>query len=203
MEQGGVRGVESRGEFHAFDKVISTIPLPYVPRIMSDLPPDILQKFSALRNIAVVCVIAKLRKPVTENFWLNTNDPDMDIPGVVEYTNLRPLDCHVVYVPFYMPGEHPKYQEPDDVFLEKVRRYLKDINPALTEEDFIDLRASRYRHAQPICGPGYLEQLPPVQLPVRGLLVADTSYYYPEDRGISESIGFGRNMARTAIRGES
>jgi hypothetical protein len=36
-----------------------------------------------------------------------------------------------------------------------------------------------------------------VQLPIEGLQVADTSYYYPEDRGISESIAFGRSMART------
>lgn len=200
VEQDKVRGVESGGEFHAFDKVISTVPLPYVPRIMPDLPADILEKFQAVRNIAVVCVIAKLRKPVTANFWLNTNDPDMDIPGIVEYTNLRPLDCHVVYVPFYMPGEHPKYQDGDEVFLDKVRNYIKSINPAITDEDFIDMRASRYRHAQPICGPGYLERLPPAALPVEGLWVADTSYYYPEDRGISESIGFGRRMAKMAMR---
>ncbi|OZI62972.1 NAD(P)/FAD-dependent oxidoreductase [Bordetella genomosp. 11] len=198
IADGQVQGIESKGELHSFSKVVSTVPLPYVPRIMPDLPREILEKFQALRNIAVVCVIAKLRKPVTENFWLNTNDPDMDIPGVVEYTNLRPLDCHVVYVPFYMPGEHPKYQEPDQVFLDKVRRYLKSINPVLTDDDFIDVRASRYRHAQPICGPGYLDGLPPVSLPVQGLWVADTSYYYPEDRGISESIGFGRRIARMA-----
>ena len=36
--------------------------------------------------------------------------------------------------------------------------------------------------------------------PVQGLWVADTSYYYPEDRGISESIGFGRKMAREACQ---
>jgi protoporphyrinogen oxidase len=143
-----------------------------------------------------VCVIAKLRKAVTENFWLNTNDPEMDIPGLVEYSNLRPLDEHVVYVPFYMPGEHPKFAEPDQVFLDKVRGYLKKINPALTDADFIDLRASRYRYAQPICEPGYLDRLPPPKLPVQGLWVADTSYYYPEDRGISESIDFGRKMAK-------
>jgi hypothetical protein len=29
--------------------------------------------------------------------------------------------------------------------------------------------------------------------------VADTSYYYPEDRGISESIGFGRRLAKDAL----
>ena len=97
-------------------------------------------------------------------------------------------------------GEHPKFAESDQQFLDKVRRYFKKINPALVDADFIDLRASRYRHAQPICDPGYLDRLPPASLPVQGLWVADTSYYYPEDRGISESIGFGRNLAREATR---
>jgi hypothetical protein len=40
--------------------------------------------------------------------------------------------------------------------------------------------------------------LPAPALPVKGLWVADTSYYYPEDRGISESIDFGRKMAKEA-----
>lgn len=199
IQDGRVAGVLSASGFEAFDKVISTIPLPYVPRLMPDLPGDILDKFHALRNIAVVCVIAKLRRRVTENFWLNTNDPDMDIPGVVEYSNLRPLDQHVVYMPFYMPGEHPKFSDSDAVFIDKARRYLMKINPSLQASDFIDIRASRYRHAQPICDPGFAAKLPPVKLPVDGLWVADTSHYYPEDRGISESIGFGRKMAESAV----
>lgn len=197
IENGRACGVEVAGAVQRFDQVISTVPLPYVPRLMPELPAEVLARFRSVKNIAVVCVIAKLRKSLTDNFWLNTNDPDMDIPGIVEYTNLRPLDVHVVYVPFYMPGEHPKFAEPDEAFLDKVRRYFKKINPALGDEDFIELRASRYRHAQPICGPGYLKQLPPVAV-AKGLWVADTSYYYPEDRGISESIGFGRQMARDA-----
>ena len=198
ISDGKVVGVQVAGQIESFDKVISTIPLPYVPKLIPDLPADVLAKFKAVKNIAVVCVIAKLKKAVTENFWLNTNDPEMDIPGLVEYTNLRPLGQHVVYVPFYVPGEHTLYAEPDEAFLNKVRRYLKKINPALTDGDFIDIRASRYRYAQPICDPGYLEKLPPVGLPVQGLWVADTSYYYPEDRGISESIGFGRQIAKLA-----
>jgi protoporphyrinogen oxidase len=198
IEAGKVRGVEVAGKFEAFNKVISTIPLPYVPRLMPDLPANILNHFRSINNIAVVCVIVKLRKPLTGNFWLNTNDPEMDIPGLVEYSNLRPLEQHIVYVPFYMPGEHPKFAEPDQAFLDKVRSYLKKINPALNDEDFIDMRASRYRYAQPICDPGYLDKLPPVALPIKGLWVADTSYYYPEDRGISESIDFGRKIAQEA-----
>jgi protoporphyrinogen oxidase len=122
----------------------------------------------------------------------------MDIPGIIEYTNLRPMDHHIVYVPFYMPGEHPKYQESDTNFAQKVKIYLQKINPALTESDFLDIHVSRYRFAQPICEPRYLETLPPIALPIQGLWVADTSYYYPEDRGISESVDLGRKMAKMA-----
>jgi protoporphyrinogen oxidase len=196
---------------------VSTVPLPYVPRLMPHLSASVLAQYASVDNIAVVCVIVKLRKPLSVNFWVNTNDPSMDIPGLVEYTNLRPLvgsasgdrqhmtqhiAQHIVYVPFYMPGEHPKFAEADAVFLDKVRRYLQTINPALSDADFLDMRASRYRHAQPICDPQFLRKLPPPAVPgVQGLWVADTSFYYPEDRGISESIGFGRKLAQTVVAG--
>ena len=199
IENGAVIGIESQGAFEGFDTVISTIPLPYVPAVMPDLPAEILAQFISVKNIAVVCVIVKLRQPLTENFWLNTNDPEMDIPGIVEYSNLRPLEHSIVYVPFYMPGEHPKFADPDEAFLQKVRRYFKKINPTLVDEDFLDIRASRYRFAQPIGVPGYLETIPEAKLPIKGLWVADTSYYYPEDRGISESIDFGRKMAQDTV----
>jgi protoporphyrinogen oxidase len=190
-----VQGVLVQGEHLSFDKVISTVPLPYVARMIPKLPEEIATKFRSIKNIAVVCVIAKLKKKLTENFWLNTNDPSMDIPGLIEYTNLRPMEHHVVYAPFYMPGESEKYAESDEVFVAKVKTYLSSINPELSAEDFLDVQVSRYRFAQPICEPGYLDTLPKPALPIVGLWVADTSYYYPEDRGISESIDFGRNLA--------
>jgi protoporphyrinogen oxidase len=198
IDNGQVAGVQTSNGIEQFDTVISTIPLPYIAKIIPDLPESILMRYKSVKNIAVVCVIVKLRKSLTDNFWLNTNDPEMDIPGIVEYSNLRPLEHSVVYVPFYMPGEHPKFAESDEVFLQKVRRYFKKINPQLKDGDFLDIRASRYRFAQPIGVPGYLETIPAAKLPINGLWVADTSYYYPEDRGISESIDFGRKMAREA-----
>ena len=199
IEDGKVLGLKTPAGTESFSKVISTIPLPYVPRLMPDLPEEILAKFRNKRNIAVVCVIAKLRKPISKYFWVNTNDPSMDIPGIVEYTNLRPLDHHIAYVPFYMPGENAQFADPDEIFIGKVQKYLKRINPQLTDEDFIEIRANRYRHAQPICEPKFLETLPNAKLPIVGLWAADTSYYYPEDRGISESIEFGRKLAKAAI----
>jgi len=196
IDSGKVKGIILQGKLQKFDKIVSTIPLPYVPQIIPDLPAHILNQFISKKNIAVVCVIVKLNKRFTENFWLNVNDPNMDIPGIVEYTNLRPMDCHIVYVPFYMPFEHLKFKDSNEKFIKKVRQYMQKINPALKKSDFIDICVNRYRFAQPICGPGYLKDLPPISLPIQGLWLADTSYYYPEDRGISESIKLGRDIAR-------
>ena len=195
-ENGQVTGVQVGGQPAHFDVVVSTVPVPFVPRLIPDLPEFLLKQYRALKNIAVVCVIVKTAKPITPNFWLNVNDPQMDIPGLVEFSNLRELSGHVVYVPFYMPGERPKYQEPDEAFLSKVRHYLQTINPELTDGDILAMHANRYRYAQPICGPGYLDTLPPIRLLIDGLYVADTSYYYPEDRGVSESVQMGRHIAR-------
>lgn len=200
IENGTIIGLEVNNQLQYFDKVISTIPIPYIPQIIPDLPADILEKFKSIQNIAVVCVIIKLKKSISPNFWLNINDDSMDIPGLVEYTNLRPLDNHIIYIPFYMPFDNPKYTEANERFIMKVKSYLKKINSSLNDEDFIDIRVSRYKHAQPICPPNFLSMLPPVALPISGLWVADTSYYYPEDRGISESIQFGRNLAKMATK---
>lgn len=200
IEDGKVVGLDVNGQFLEFENVISTVPAPYIPRIIPQLPEKELEQFKALSNIAVVCVIAKLKKAVTENFWLNINDSRMDIPGIVEYSNLNPLDDHIVYVPYYMPAEHEKYSDSNETFVEKVKKHLKLLNPELEDSDFIDIHVSRYRYAQPICDPGFLEKLPPVDLPVEGLYVADTSYYYPEDRGVSEGIRFGTDIANKVFK---
>jgi protoporphyrinogen oxidase len=193
---GQILGLITPQGTYDFKKIISTIPLCYIPKILPDLQNDLLSKFEALKSIAVVCVVMKLKKQVTENFWVNINDDNMDIPGMVEYSNLRPLKQTIVYVPYYIPSDHPKFQDSDEIFSKKVKSYLMKINPSIKDSDILDIKCNRYQYAQPICGPKFLESLPHYSLPIKNLFVADTTSYYPEDRGISESLGFGRKLGR-------
>lgn len=186
--------VTDAGEY-SFDQVVSTIPMPYVAPMVPSLPADILNKYRSINNIAVVCVLVRLAEQFSPNFWLNISDPDIDIPGVIEYSNLNPLGGHIVYAPFYIPGEHEDYLKDDEYFIEKVRGYLRRIKPQLRDEDILKIAAGRYRYAQPICEPEFLSKLPPISPGVKGLYIADTSYYYPEDRSISESVRLGRQLA--------
>lgn len=165
--------------------------------MLADLPADLLARYRALPNIGVVCVVHKLRRSVSPHFWTNINAADIEIPGIVEFSRLRPLaDEHVVYLPYYMPQTHEKFSWTDERLVAETTAYLRLLNPSLTDADFLAARVGRLRYAQPICGPRFLDSLPPISSGIRGLQVADTSYYYPEDRGISESVRLARRMLK-------
>ncbi len=198
IEGGRVRGIRVAGGMKPYDHVISTIPLPYLVKLAPDLPADEAKKIAAIVNIGVVCAVFKLAHPISRNFWMNINDPSIGIPGLIEYTNLNPLGNHVVYAPFYMPTTHAKYRAPKEQFIEEVKGYLAKVNPAFDESWVLAANAFRYEFAQTVCTPGFYAQLPKMQSAVRGLLLADTSHYYPEDRSISESMRLGRELAALA-----
>lgn len=194
-KEGRVTGVEARGHFFPADSVISTVPTPLIPTLVPDLPDNVKDRYAAIRNIGVVCLVMKLRRPVSPHFWVNVSDPAIGIPGFIEFSNLRPFPDHVVYVPYYMPPTQPKWQWPDAQLIAETFGYLRCINPGLQEGDLIAAKANRLRYAQPVCEPNFQDRLPPVRTPIAGLMAADTCFYYPEDRGIAESVRFGRMMA--------
>ena len=199
VEGGRVRGVVVRDELHPAEVVLSTIPLKYVPRIAPDLTEDERQRIAAIENIGVVCVLFKLSKPLTKYFWMNTNDVRIEVPGMIEYSNLNPLPAHVLYVPYYMPKSHPKWSWDSAQFIEEAKRYVKMVQPSWDERTLLATHASRYEFAQTVCPPGFSRALPPMQTSVKGFAIADTSYYYPEDRSISESVRVGKDVSRVVL----
>jgi protoporphyrinogen oxidase len=195
-EDGKVTGVETPQGFVLADDVICTVPTPLVSAMVPGLSDEWKARYEAIKNIGVCCLIFKLRKAVTPHFWVNISQPGMEIPGIIEFSNLRPVgDDHVVYVPYYMPVTNPKFSWTDDQLLNEGFSYIKRINPSLTDDDVITASVARLKYAQPVCEPGFAAKIPPVQTPIKGLQIADTCFYYPEDRGISEGVRFGREMA--------
>lgn len=196
-EDGRVTGVETSDGFHAADEVISTMPTPLVSAAVPDLPDDWKARYDAINNIGVCCLVFKLRRSVTPHFWVNVSEPDIAIPGIIEFSNLRPMPDGeaIVFVPYYMPVTNPKFAWDDDRLLDEAFSYMKRINPAIGPDDVLSRKVARLRYAQPVCEPGFAAKLPPVETPIAGLQIADTCFYYPEDRGISESVRLGEEMA--------
>lgn len=190
-----VAGVEASEITYPADAVIATLPTPFVSRLVPDLPSDERRAYDVIANIGVVCVVFRLKRSISPHFWINISDRRFQIPGIVEFSNLRPTGDTVVYVPYYMPTTNPKFARDDAFFREEAFEYLKFLNPAMTDNDLIAAHVGRLRHAQPVCPPGFAATLPPIETSIRGLQIADTCFYYPEDRGISESVRLGKLMA--------
>ncbi len=196
IENGRAIGVKIADQIKPADLVVSTIPMPYVSAMIPDLPRSYTDAVDKIKNIGVVCVVIKLSHKLTDYFWLNTNDNRVPVPGLIEYSNLRPLNEHILYAPFYLPADHALAGRPLEVFIEDVKRLLSLINTDFKETWVLDARAFYYKHAQPICPPGFYEQLPPYETGVADLYVADTTHSYPEDRSINESIRVAEEIYR-------
>ncbi len=194
---GRVTGVETPQGVISADHVISTMPTPLVSALIPDLPAEWKAKYDAIDNIGVCCLVFKLKRSVTPHFWVNIVDPEIPIPGIIEFSNLRRIDDTVVFVPYYMPTTNEKFGWSDDRLLGEAFAALKKINPALTADDVLASKVARLRYAQPICEPGFAAKVPPIQTPITGLQIADTCFYYPEDRGISESVRLAKEMAES------
>ena len=198
VENGRVTGINALAKFFPADAVISTVPTPLISGMIPDLPSDWKARYEAIHNIGVICVILKLKRSVSPHFWVNISESGIEIPGVIEFTNLRRVgDISIVYVPYYMPVTNAKFAWPDDRLQQDAFSCLQRINPALTHDDIVDVKVTRLRNGQPVCETGFAAKIPPIQTPIHGLQIADTCFYYPEDRGIAESVRMGRNMARS------
>lgn len=198
---GRVTGVATaQGEIVRADAVISTVAMPYVAAMLTDMA-DLARRYAAFENLGVVCVVHELARSVSPNFWVNISDERVNIPGFVEFSNLRPLGRHVVYVPYYMPATHPLFGREDEAFIAESFEHLRRVNPALVPQDRIASHVARLKHAQPLCDVGFADRIPDHRTGVRGLQIADTSFYYPEDRGVSESIAYARRMVADLVHG--
>jgi protoporphyrinogen oxidase len=195
-ENGSVTGVRTSSAFFAANHVISTVPMPYVPPMIADIPGDWKSRYDSIKTVGICCVILKLRQAVSPHFWVNLSGVPHDLPGIIEFSNLRPVGHSIVYAPYYMPITNEKFFWSDERLVDDAFHCVQLLNPALTRADLLDTKVSRLRYAQTICPPGFAQKSPPTQTPILGLQVADTSSYYPEDRSIAESVHLGRKMAR-------
>lgn len=200
-EGGKIRGIKFGDQVEEYDAVISTAPLSYVSKMVPGLPAADHEKLAKLKSVGVVCLVIKLDRQFSPYFWLNINSPQIEIPGIIEYTNLNPMNGkdHVLYLPYYMPRTNAKYSWSQEQFYAEVLEILKAIRPDFQESWITGFHDSRYQHAQPVCEPNFLARLPSIKSQLEGFFMADTSYYYPQDRSITESLKMAKVLAGYCI----
>ena len=129
----------------------------------------------------------------------------MPFVGLVEHTNFispaRYGGRRFLYVANYLaPGDPLLALSPEELlsaYLPGLRKVQPDFSP-----DWIRARwLHREPAAQPIVTVGYHRRIPPLQTGVPGLVLANTTQIYPEDRGTNYSVRLGTDAARSLLEG--
>ena len=194
-----VTGLTIGGQHRPFDAVISTAPLPILARLLPQAAVAQIGDINSIEYITVVCLILKLRRPLTDGFWINVNDERAPFNGFIEYTNLNPrADAqrpYLLYVPFYLPPGHPRFAQPDDELFRECLAGLQVVRPELTPDWVLGYRVFRDRFAQAICTTNFARRIPPIRSAIHGLLLTDSTQLYPSDRTISGMFGQAHKVA--------
>ena len=141
-------------------------------------------------------MLLKLAKPVTRHFWLNVNDAGIDIPGIVEFSNLRQAARHRGLRALLHAADASEVRaRPARSSWPRLRLppQAKSGDEGRGPESAARSAgcAMRSQSASRASSPRF----PRCRRTIAGLQIADTCFYYPEDRGISESVRYGQLMA--------
>jgi protoporphyrinogen oxidase len=186
IQDNAFKGIEVKGKIFSYDKAISTIPINILQHIITD--ENIASKYKDFTYLDVICVVIKLRKPFSRHFWININDDEIKIPGLINYSALREdIKSNIIYIPFYISKDSELLTKDESFIKDLCKTYLKKINKDLKDEDFLAFSINIYKNAQGVYEPLYLYKLPPINI-AKDFYALDTTYYYPEDRGFSESV---------------
>ena len=199
MENGRATGVVCDGKTLAFDSIVSTVAPPLLCRLLPAECSDYTSALERIQYIGVVCMILKPKRPITDSFWVNINDPRISFNGIIEYTNLNSRPdlggSKIAYIPYYLKTTNERYGYRDQDLFDEYSSALMHISPDFSPSSIQDWRVFRDPHAQAICGTNFSELMPEQKTPIDGLYMIDSTQLYPSDRTISGMIGLSKKLA--------
>ena len=165
-----------------FDFVVSTSPLIHFQRMTRGLPvPEKLAQLQ-LDYQGVISAVFLSEKPLTDYYWMPWVDSGATAQGVIEMSNLVPLErsrgMHVNYLVNYTHRDSELYGLPD---AEIFARYERDF-AALFPEAAASVREKflfRAPFVEPIWTTGYTQRVPPTSVIPGRLYLACTAQVYP------------------------
>lgn len=203
VEKGLATGVYCEGKFHAFDQILSTIPIPLFRRLINNVDGSYFENLHSLEYIDVLVMVLHLSQRFSRHFWMNINDPQIDLAGIIEYTNLNPSPQlggdAILYVPQYLTNDHPFYQMPGEQLFDLYCSYFSLIRTDFNKDWVKGYWIFRNRYAQPICEIGFSKHIPDIQTQIPNLYLTDSYQVHPDDRSISNSSGLGIKAARLIL----
>ncbi len=200
---------EADGEATSYDAVIATVPNRVFealldPELAGELSLGYLDRLRTIEYHAALCLVLEIDRRFSPFYWTNVADADLPFVGLIEQTNLiepeRYAGRRFLYVANYVPPGDPLLELSPDELLARYTPGLRKVNahfdPAWVRARWL----FREPDAQPIVTVDYRDLLPPLDTGAPGLVLANTTQVYPEDRGTNYAVELGVRAA-SAVAG--
>ncbi|MGI8460530.1 MAG: FAD-dependent oxidoreductase [Solirubrobacterales bacterium] len=191
------REFETDGEPERYDAVIAALPTDIFeemldPGLRAEVGDAYLERAGSIEYFAALCLLCEVDRQFHPYYWTNVADRETGFIGLIEQTNLVPPERYggrrFLYVANYLPRDHPLLEFDMDSLLDFYEPGLKSANPAYERSWIKQSWLFREPAAQPVVLPNYRDRLPPYETGVPGLLLANTTQVYPDDRGTNYAV---------------
>ncbi len=202
------RQFEPEGEPESYDAVLATVPNDVFDALLDEELSSAVgsryrSKLESIEYHTALCVLIEMDRSFTPFYWTNIADPGLPFVGLVEHTNLVSPgdygDRRFLYIANYVQPGDPLLSLGFEALLHAYEPGLKQVNPDYTRDWVKRFWVHSEPAAQPIVTTDYRERIPDMQTPVRGLMLANTTQIYPEDRGTNYSVRLGREAAAAML----
>ena len=155
---------------------------------------------ASIEYFAALCLLLELDRRFSPYYWTNVADRALPFVGLIEHTNFVEPERYggrrFLYVANYLPHGHELLGLDADALLDRYEPGLRAVNPAFSR-DWVRRRwLLREPAAQPIVTVGYARRgSRRCDTGRRGLVLANTTQVYPEDRGTNYAVRLGDEAA--------
>jgi protoporphyrinogen oxidase len=201
VEDGRVRGVRTADGKIDAQAVVATPALPIIADLVEPhVPREYVESLRRIRYLANVCLVLELSRSLSGTYWLNVCDDKFPFIGVIEHTNLQPIEScggrHIVYLSAYLTENSELYQMKEEEIFEFSLPYIKRMFSKFDRSWVRSYYVWKACYAQPVVERDYSQLIPSQEAPVKGLYIATMAQVYPEDRGTNYAVGQGRQVGR-------
>ncbi len=203
------RGLDPRafdvdGEPERYDAVVATVPNDIFTAIAGDLvSADYRAKLEQIEYHTALCLLLEIDRQFSPFYWTNVADPELPFVGIVEHTNMidrqRYGGRRFLYLANYVEPGHELLGLDADDLLDAYVPGMRKVNGGFDRSWVLN----RWRFAepagQPIVTVGYHRGIPPLDTGVPGMVLANTTQIYPEDRGTNYAVRLGEDARRALL----
>lgn len=195
------------GRPERYDRVLATVPSDVFLQLVDPgvLPAAYRERLCATEYCAALCLLLEVDRRITPYYWTNVAEPAVPFVGLIEHTNFvapsRYGGRRFLYVANYLPHGHELLSLGAEALLARYEPGLRLANPAWERGWVRALWRFAEPAAQPIVTVGYRERIPALATGAPGLLLANTTQVYPEDRGTNYAVRLGEAAARAVPAG--